>query len=160
MVRVGYKHFKGICLAQKRAHKEPKRTTRPMSASWFVRSSHPRASRFSMAAASATCRASGQIRRAKRASLKRKRLHYNRKKASRLGHLPAVLSFVVRDAFSYAGVHFHSPTLSSALSNTETIGSTSQKARRKLEEDAAIEKRSRTNLYLPCIYPPSTVHSH
>ena len=32
--------------------------------------------------------------------------------------------------------------VSSALSNTETIGSTSQKARSKLEEDAAIEKRS------------------
>ena len=44
---------------------------------------------FSMASASATGRASGQIRRAKRASLKRKRLHYNRKKSSRLGRPPS-----------------------------------------------------------------------
>ena len=66
-------------------------------------------------------------------------------------HLPAVLrrqlaglariAFVVRDDFSYAEAHFHFPTLSSALSNTDTIVSTSQET---LEEDAAIEKRSRS----------------
>ena len=60
----------------------------------------------------------------------------NGKKASRLVHLPAVLrrqlagldriAFVVRDDFSYVEAHFHFPTLSSALSNTETIVSTSQ----------------------------------
>ena len=61
------------------------------------------------------------------------------------GLFSCFLSFVVRDAFSYAGVHFHSPTLSSTLSNTETIGSKSQKARRKLEEDTAIEKRTEVN---------------
>ena len=79
---------------------------------------------------------------------------YNGKKASHLVHLPAVLrrqlaglariAFVVRDDFSYAEAHFHFPTLSSALSNTDTIVSTSQETRRKLEEDAAIEKRSRS----------------
>ena len=79
---------------------------------------------------------------------------YNGKKASHLVHLPAVLrrqlaglariAFVVRDDFSYAEAHFHFPTLSSALSNTDTIVSTSQETRRKLEEDAAIEKHSRS----------------
>ena len=109
---------------------------------YIVRSSHPRALRLSMAAASVPSSASGK-RKCSRESVS----HNHGKKASRLVHLPAVLhgqlqacflSFVVRDAFSYAEVPFHSPTLSSALSNTETIVSTSQETRRKLEEDAAI----------------------
>ena len=83
--------------------------------------------------------------------------HNNGKKASRLVHLPAVLrrqfADLVRIAFFLrserrfllpAEAHFHFPTLSSALSNTETIVSTSQETRRKLGEDAAIEKRSRS----------------
>ena len=57
----------------------------------------------------------------------------------------ARIAFAVRDAFSYVEVYFHSPTLSSALSNMETIGSTSQEMWRKLDENAAIEKRSRSS---------------
>ena len=74
------------------------------------------------------------------------------KKASLLVHLPPFLhcqfswsGSAVRDAFSYVEVHFHSPTLSSALSNMGTIGSTSQEMWRKLYENAAIEKRSRSS---------------
>ena len=92
--------------------------------------------------------------------------HNYGKKASRLVHLPAILrrqlaglariAFVVRDAFSYAEAHFHFPTLSSALINTETIGSTSQEMRRKLEEDAAIEKRSRSTEVNGEVHGPCT----
>ena len=91
---------------------------------------------------------------------------YNGKKASRLVHLPAVLrrqlaglariAFVVRDDFSYAEVHFHFPTLSSVLSNTDTIVSTNQETRRKLEEDTAIEKRSRSTELNGPVYGPCT----
>ena len=63
---------------------------------------------------------------------------------------------VVRDAFSYAEAPFHSPTLCSVLSNTETIGSTSQETRRKLEEDAAIEKRSRSTEVNGAVHGPCT----
>ena len=76
----------------------------------------------------------------------------SRKKASLLVNLPAILhcqfsrsGSAVRDAFSYVEVYFHSPTLSSALSNMGTIGSTSQEMWRKLDENAAIEKRSRSS---------------
>ena len=57
----------------------------------------------------------------------------------------ARIAFAVRDAFSYVEVYFHSPTLSSALSNMGTIGSPSQEMWRKLDENAAIEKRSRSS---------------
>ena len=63
---------------------------------------------------------------------------------------------ISRDAFSYAEAPFHSPTLSSVLSNTETIGSTSQETRRKLEEDAAIEKRSRSTEVNGAVHGPCT----
>ena len=56
-----------------------------------------------------------------------------------------LVSSAVRDAFSYVEVHFHSPTLSSALSNMGTIGSTGQEMWRMLEENATIEKRSRSS---------------
>ena len=84
-------------------------------------------------------------------ALKRKRLSQPRKESQPLGASTrrspspvsrsgsdSFFSFAVRDTFSYAEAHFHSPTLSSALSNTETIVSTSQETRRKLDEDAAI----------------------
>ena len=74
------------------------------------------------------------------------------KKASLLVNLPAILHYqfswsgsAVRDTFSYVEVYFHSPTLSSALSNMGTIGSTSQEMWRRLDENAAIEKRSRSS---------------
>ena len=102
-------------------------------------------------------------------ALKRKRLSQQRKESEPLGaptrRSPSIvsrsgsvssLSFAVRDAFSYAGVHFHSPTLSSVLSNTETIVSTSQETRRKLEEDAAIEKRSRSTEVNGAVHGPCT----
>ena len=57
----------------------------------------------------------------------------------------ARIAFAVRDALSYVEVHLHSPTLSSALSNMGTIGSTSQEMWRKLDENAAIEKRLRNS---------------
>ena len=71
----------------------------------------------------------------------RKRLTTTERKLAGL----ARIAFAVRDAFSYVEVYFHSPTLSSALSNMGTIGSTSQEMWRKLDENAAIEKRSRSS---------------
>ena len=81
-----------------------------------------------MAAASAPSSASGKIRERSEPALKRKRLSQPRKESEPLGaptrRSPSIvsrsgsvssLSFAVKDAFSYAGVHFHSPTLSSAL---------------------------------------------
>ena len=80
----------------------------------------------------------------------------NGKKASRLVHLPAVLrrqlaglarlalSFAVRDALSYAGVHFHSPTQSSAPSNPETIVGTSQETQESWNKTPPLFKRSRS----------------
>ena len=54
------------------------------------------------------------------------------------------LSFAVRDAFSYAGVHFHSPTLSSALSNPETIVGTSRETQESWKKTPPLFKRSRS----------------
>ena len=91
--------------------------------------------------------------------------HNNGKRPSHLSHLPAVLrrqlsacflSFVVRGTFSYTGVHLRSPTLSSALSNMETIGGTSQETRRTLEEDPAIEKCSRSREVNGAVHRPCT----
>ena len=53
----------------------------------------------------------------------------------------ARIAFAVRDTFYYVEFHF----LSSALSNMGTIGSTSQEMWRKLDENAAIEKCSRSS---------------
>ena len=90
-------------------------------------------------------------------ALKRKHLSQPRKESEPLGaptrRSPSIvsrsgsvssLSFAVRDAFSYAGVHFHSPTLSSALSNPQTIVGTSQETQESWKKTPPLFKRSRS----------------
>ena len=91
-------------------------------------------------------------------ALKRKRLSQQRKKRKPLGaptrRSPSIvsrsgsvssLSFAVRDAFSYAGVHFHSPTLSSALSNPEMIVGTSQETQESWKKTPPYSRSTEVN---------------
>ena len=104
-------------------------------ASWFVPSSHPRASCFQWRRLQRLVVPQERYGERSEPALKRKRLSQPRKESepltrrspsivSRSGSVSS-LSFAVR-RFLLRGVHFHSPTLSSALSNPETIVGTSQ----------------------------------
>ena len=99
-------------------------------------------------------------------ALKRKRLSQPRKESEPLGaptrRSPSIvsrsgsvssLSFAVRDAFSYAGVRFHSPTLSNAL---EMIVGTSQETQESWKKTPPLFKRSRSTEVNGAVHGPWT----